>query len=160
MGQGAPRQGGGSSSCGWAPPPPLPPAPARSWPAPPCAGCLHASPRRTRPPDCPAPCQAGKGLEGEELGAWLGSQLLRRRLAVRVDRASYKPLPNSKKLVKFPKRIVPLHPSDAGVSRAAGRRAAGLRRGQAAVPRCAAVLLLPPPVTSPHAVHPCARAGV
>ena len=72
-----------------------------------------------------AAAQAGKGLEGEPLGQWLGAQLVRRRLAVRVDRASYKPLPGSKKLVKFPKRIVPLPPAEAGVSVRAGRPAAG-----------------------------------
>lgn len=130
------------------------PASARRWP---CACCLQPAlsacfPTPQRPAHPPAPRNAGKGLEGEQAGLWLGAQLLRRRLAVRVDRASYKPLPNSKKLVKFPKRIVPLHPSDAGVSRVLESRVLGLSRAEAGAGGppasaplcllCAALLLL------------------
>ncbi|KAL4432440.1 hypothetical protein ABPG77_001739 [Micractinium sp. CCAP 211/92] len=61
------------------------------------------------------PAAAGKAAEGgpEELARHLGTQLLHRRLALRVDRLSKKPLPGSKKLVKFPRKLAQLPPEQA-----------------------------------------------
>lgn len=56
---------------------------------------------------------AGKGGEGEELAKHLGQQLIRRRLTTRVDRQNKKPLPGSKRLVKFPRKLIPLPPEQA-----------------------------------------------
>lgn len=64
----------------------------------------------------PEKCAAAggvKGGEGEELAKYLGQQLIRRRLALRVDRLNKKPLPGSKRMVKFPRKLVPLPPEQA-----------------------------------------------
>lgn len=61
-------------------------------------------------PDKVLPAVAGKAAEGEpeELARHLGTLLLHRRLALRVDRLIKKPLPGSKKLVKFPRKLAQL----------------------------------------------------
>lgn len=66
------------------------------------------------------PAPAGKAAEGgpDELARHLGTQLLHRRLALRVDRLSKKPLPGSKKLVKFPRKLAQLPPEQAMVGSA------------------------------------------
>ena len=77
--------------------------------------------RSTSPPPCftrpsslpprPSPAHlAGRGLEGEDLARHVGHLLLRRGLAVRVDRVVKKPPPGSKKLVKFPRKITAVSP--------------------------------------------------
>ncbi|KAL4437010.1 hypothetical protein ABPG75_004149 [Micractinium tetrahymenae] len=66
-------------------------------------------------PDKAPPAAAGKAAEGgpEEAARHLGTQLLHRRLALRVDRLNKKPLPGSKKLVKFPRKLAQLPPEQA-----------------------------------------------
>ncbi|KAI7845608.1 hypothetical protein COHA_000894 [Chlorella ohadii] len=65
-------------------------------------------------PERSAAAAAGKGGEGaEELARFLGQQLLRRHLARRVDRLNKKPLPGTKKLVKFPRKLALLPPNEA-----------------------------------------------
>lgn len=65
-------------------------------------------------PERGAAAAAGKGGEGpEEQARFLGQQLLRRQLARRVDRQIKKPLPGTKKLVKFPKKLALLPPNEA-----------------------------------------------
>jgi hypothetical protein len=55
-------------------------------------------------------------LEGVELAKNLGQQLLRRRLALQVDRLNKKPMPGGKRLVKFPRKLTLLPPEQASVS--------------------------------------------
>ena len=87
----------------------------------------------------------------EELGRALGQQLVRHRLALHVDRLNKKPLPNSKKLVKFPRKLTLLPPDQAAVSSAARRvpRSIGTagqapaQRGSAGQQLCVTALLEP-----------------
>jgi hypothetical protein len=58
---------------------------------------------------------AGKGGQGDGLAKHLGQQLIRRRLAVRVDRMNNTPLPGSKRLVKFPRMLLHLPDQQASV---------------------------------------------
>jgi hypothetical protein len=85
----------------------------------------------------------------------LGQQLVRRRLALHVDRLNKKPLPNSKKLVKFPRKLTLLPPDQAAVSGSARRvppsiATAGQAPAQRGSARAAAVGLL-------SAAHPLPR---
>ncbi|KAI3433795.1 hypothetical protein D9Q98_003600 [Chlorella vulgaris] len=69
---------------------------------------------QAHPEKCaPAATGAGKPLEGVELAKNLGQQLLRRRLALQVDRLNKKPMPGGKRLVKFPRKLTLLPPEQA-----------------------------------------------
>ena len=70
---------------------------------------------------------AGKNLEGDDLARHLGTQLLRRRLSLRVDRLNKKPLPGSKRMVKFPRKLAYLPGDLASVSARQAGRLAGCR---------------------------------
>lgn len=65
-------------------------------------------------PEKPGEAAAGKSFEGsDELARHLGQRLIRGRMALRVDRVNKKPLPGSKRLVKFPRKLAQLPPDQA-----------------------------------------------